>query len=211
MMKKASLLLIAIAMATTIFSSSALAATPDTNDITDHFSFILKRNAIIVNYAVEEDKRLGTYPKGVGAFIAEKQQSDYGEWYYGNKLFGGKDGFIFNGQNVKNMELANIHYGYIGRAAGFAKSQLINNERASQISPSPENWAFNYFSVLGLKGIYWITYGANLYDNKNLQHFNPSFSMIKELNPSKDLLSNDEKQQIKDEMFNIAQKINANK
>ncbi|KIQ77404.1 MULTISPECIES: polymorphic toxin type 44 domain-containing protein [unclassified Bacillus (in: firmicutes)] len=210
-MKKASLLLIAIAMATTIFSSSALAATPDTNDITDHFSFILKRNAIIVNYAVEEDKRLGTYPKGVGAFIAEKQQSDYGEWYYGNKLFGGKDGFIFNGQNVKNMELANIHYGYIGRAAGFAKSQLINNERASQISPSPENWAFNYFSVLGLKGIYWITYGANLYDNKNLQHFNPSFSMIKELNPSKDLLSNDEKQQIKDEMFNIAQKINANK
>ncbi|MEC2715814.1 polymorphic toxin type 44 domain-containing protein [Bacillus cereus] len=210
-MKKASLLLIAIAMATTIFSSSALAATPDTNDITDHFSFILKRNAIIVNYAVEEDKRLGTYPKGVGAFIAEKQQSDYGEWYYGNKLFGGKDGFIFNGQNVKNMELANIHYGYIGRAAGFAKSQLINNERASQISPSPENWAFNYFSVLGLKGIYWIAYGANLYDNKNLQHFNPSFSMIKELNPSKDLLYNDEKQQIKDEMFNIAQKINANK
>ncbi len=211
MMKKASLLLIAIAMATTIFSSSALAATPDTNDISDHFSFILKRNAIIVNYAVEEDKRLGTYPKGVGAFIAEKQQSDYGEWYYGNKLYSGKDGFIFNGQNVKNMELANIHYGYIGRAAGFAKSQLINNERASQISPSPENWAFNYFSVLGLKGIYWITYGANLYDNKNLQHFNPSFSMIEELNPSKDLLSNDEKQQIKNEMFNISQKINANK
>ncbi|PFT30397.1 polymorphic toxin type 44 domain-containing protein [Bacillus cereus] len=210
-MKKASLLLIAIAMATTIFSSSALAATPDTNDITDHFSFILKRNAIIVNYAVEEDKRLGTYPKGVGAFIAEKQQSDYGEWYYGNKLYGGKDGFIFNGQNVKNVELANIHYGYIGRAAGFAKNQLINNERASQISPSPENWAFNYFSVLGLKGIYWITYGANLYDNKNLQHFNPSFSMIEDLNPSKDLLSNDEKQQIKDEMFNISQKINANK
>ncbi|WP_044797035.1 polymorphic toxin type 44 domain-containing protein [Bacillus cereus] len=210
-MKKASLLLIAIAMATTIFSSSALAATPDTNDISDHFSFILKRNAIIVNYAVEEDKRLGTYPKGVGAFIAEKQQSDYGEWYYGNKLYSGKDGFIFNGQNVKNMELANIHYGYIGRAAGFAKSQLINNERASQISPSPENWAFNYFSVLGLKGIYWITYGANLYDNKNLQHFNPSFSMIEELNPSKDLLSNDEKQQIKNEMFNISQKINANK
>lgn len=211
MMKKASLLLIAIAMATTIFSSSALAATPDTNDITDHFSFILKRNAIIVNYAVEEDKRLGTYPKGVGAFIAEKQQSDYGEWYYGNKLYGGKDGFIFNGQNVKNVELANIHYGYMGRAAGFAKSQLLTNERSNQISPLPENWAFNYFSFAGLKGIMWITYGANLYDNKNLQYSNANFSIIEKLDSSENLLSEKEKQQIKDKMLIISQKINKNK
>ncbi|MGW5955891.1 polymorphic toxin type 44 domain-containing protein [Bacillus mycoides] len=210
-MKRVSLLLIVIAITTSVFSGITSAATPNTNDITDHFSYILKRNAIIVSYAVEDDKKLGTYPKGIGAFIAEKQQSNMGEWYYGNKLYGGTDGFIFNGKSVKNVELANVHYGYIGRAAGFTKSQLITNERSNQISPLPENWAFNYFSIAGLKGVYWITYGASLYDNKNLQYSKPSFSMIEGLDPSKNLLSNEEKQQIKDEMFNISQKINKNK
>lgn len=208
-MKRASLLLIAIAIATTIFSNNAVAATPDTNDITDHFSFILKRNAIIVNYAVEEDKRLGTYPKGTGIFIAEKQESNFGEWYYGNKL-NSTNGFIYNGEKVTKLELANIHYGYIGRAAGFSKPQLITLEKSKQISPSPENWASNYFSNLGLKGIYWISYGVNMFDNKNLPYGTAAFSM-NYADESKQMPSSEEKLKVKKEMLEISRKINTNK
>lgn len=209
-MKRASLLLIAIAIATTIFSNNAVAATPDTNDITDHFSFILKRNAIIVNYVVEEDKRLGTYPKGTGTFIAEKQESNFGEWYYGNKL-NSPNGFIYNGEKVTKLDLANIHYGYIGRVAGFSKSQLMTPEGSNQISPLPENWSSNYFHLSGLKGRVWINYGANMFDNKNLPYSTPAFAInyADESQQTNFTLSVEEKLQFKKEMLKISQKINS--
>ncbi|EEM07683.1 hypothetical protein bmyco0003_56510 [Bacillus pseudomycoides] len=212
-MKRALFMLLVLTAITSIFSGAASATTPNTNDITEHFSYILKRNAIIVDYAVEEDKKLGTYPKGVGRFIAEKQQSNLGDWYYGNKLNGGTDGFIFNGQKLTKLELSNIHYGYIGRAAGFSKAQLLTLEGANQISSLPKNWAEKYFNNLGLKGKYWISYGANIWDNKTLSY--PTLSSSFAVNSFNSFetpvtvptLTNEEKQKIHQEMMRISQKI----
>jgi len=123
----------------------ASAQTIPSNEMTSSFSYILKRNALIMAYAAEEAKEEGTYPWSVGLAFAEKVKPG-GEWDYKTKL-GRKKQYIFNGYLMKGEDLGNIHFGYVARAATIPIELIATAEGAALIyhGDKYKGWADSYF------------------------------------------------------------------
>lgn len=135
-------------------------------EMTSSFSYILKRNALIMSYAAEEAKEEGTYPESVGLAFAEKVKPG-GEWDYKTK-FGRKKEFIFNGRLLKGEDLGNIHFGYVARAATIPWELIATAEGAYLVWNSEElkGWADSYFDKPTDEG--GRAYGVFLWDKKAL-------------------------------------------
>ncbi|MDA2650006.1 polymorphic toxin type 44 domain-containing protein [Bacillus cereus] len=161
----------------------ASAQTIPSNEMTSSFSYILKRNALIMAYAAEEAKEEGTYPWSVGLAFAEKVKPG-GEWDYKTK-FGRKKQFIYNGYLMKGEDLGNIHFGYVARAGTIPIELLADIEGAYQIWYSEElkGWADNYFDQENDEA--GRAYGVILWDNKLLPNpQDPPPPPVKPFDPS---------------------------
>ncbi|WIY58773.1 polymorphic toxin type 44 domain-containing protein [Bacillus arachidis] len=142
------------------------AQTIPSNEMTSSFSYILKRNALIMAYAAEEAKEEGTYPWSVGLAFAEKVKPG-GEWDYKTK-FGRKKQFICMGYLMKGEDLGNIHFGYVARAATIPIELIATKEGAYQIwyDEKLKGWADSYFDQPSDET--GRAHGVLLWDNKLL-------------------------------------------
>ncbi|PDX93064.1 hypothetical protein COM78_20725 [Bacillus thuringiensis] len=148
------------------FSSSVFAGTIPPNDLTTTFSYTLKRNALLISYQCEEDKKYGSYPSNTYSFFVNRHL-DGGEWDY-KSVYGSKNTYIFDNRAMTGEDLGNMHFGYIGRALGLTTTQLLSHEEMNKIWSSQfvKDWSKGYFDEV--KDRIWIMKGAQMWDNKTL-------------------------------------------
>ncbi|MCK2157114.1 polymorphic toxin type 44 domain-containing protein [Exiguobacterium sp. 17-1] len=132
-------------------------------NVTSSFSSIMLKNAARVYQYRIEDK---TVPVGTGRFFAKKVQSR-GPWDY-KHAYGATDKYVFGGRTMKGEDLGNMHYGYVGRFAGFTATQLKTIAGVVQIysTTSKVKWYKSYFDDPSDQTS--IIRGINYYNNKNL-------------------------------------------
>ncbi|MBD2869291.1 polymorphic toxin type 44 domain-containing protein [Paenibacillus arenilitoris] len=107
-----------------------------------------------------------TYPFGTGLEFASKVKSG-GVWDY--KLTLGVDTpYKYAGYNVTGEDLGNIHYGFVGRYAGFSKNLLLTAAGAVQIYSGTAHikWYASYFDDPNDQ--HWIDHGIRRFDNGTL-------------------------------------------
>lgn len=142
--------------------SSASAAT----NVTSSYSKKMRTNALhMAYYAYEEKKTSGSYPVGTGKEFASKVRSG-GPWDYKHSYTGT---YTFNGKtSLKGEDLGNMHYGYVGRAAGFSATILKSAAGWYQIhsGTSYKGWYKSYYDDPNDQK--WIKYGISLWDNNSL-------------------------------------------
>ncbi|MED0676190.1 polymorphic toxin type 44 domain-containing protein [Aneurinibacillus thermoaerophilus] len=135
-------------------------------NITSSFSKTLKNNAAYIAYYAMWDKDQGTYPAGTGLEFASKVKSG-GEWDY-KRTLGPSTKYEYNGYAMRGEDLGNVHYGFVGRAAGFAPTILRSAAGAYQIysGTSMPNWWSSYFD--DPIDQQYINFGINMWDNGTL-------------------------------------------
>lgn len=136
------------------------------SNLTKGFSSKLLANGAWMWYYAQTDMSLGTYPIGTGFEFANRVQTN-GIWDY-KQVFTTGYSYTYNGSNVKDQDLGNMHYGYVGRYAGFSRTLLSSAAGAYQIysGTSSPFWYASYFDDPNDQ--YWINYGMNMKDNNNL-------------------------------------------
>lgn len=132
-------------------------------NVTSSFSSIMLDNAARVYQYKITDK---TYPIGTGLYFAKKVKSR-GPWDY-KHAYGATDRYIFGGRSMRGEDLGNMHYGYVGRFAGFSATLLKSTAGAVQIysGTSQGKWYGSYFDDPSDQTS--IVRGISYYDNKNL-------------------------------------------
>lgn len=121
-----------------IFPSSSSAAYPF--DITSTFAPQMQKNALYMAYYALSDKEMGTYPYGTGFEFASKVKSG-GVWDY-KSVFGKDNQYLFAYKSTTGEDLGNIHYGYVGRFAGFPEETLLSVAGAYQIYSGTSSFSF---------------------------------------------------------------------
>ncbi|OEI75434.1 hypothetical protein BG616_15030 [Bacillus subtilis] len=202
-------------------------ASAATKNITTDFSTKIKQNAIKIAYYAMNDS---TYPIGTGREFASKVKTG-GPWDYKLK-YGPKKKYIFDTKggcyNPTGEDLGNIHYGYVGRAAGFSDSFLRTAAGAYQIysGTSKVKWYKSYFD--DPKDQKMIDLGLRLYKNNwlitnwskaslssksvgtfTVQSVSPK--TITNLDKQFDVLSDKEKKEIRERAIKNAKLIKAGK
>lgn len=135
-------------------------------DISTSFSKVLKKNAAYIAYYALNEKPLGTYPLATGEYFA-KQVKTGGPWDY--KLeYGVNTPYKFLGATRTGEDLGNIHYGYVGRGAGFSATILKTAAGAYQIYSGTAHlgWYDTYFD--DPRDQKMIINGIDLWDNDSL-------------------------------------------
>lgn len=178
----------------------------DYTNITSSFSYTMKRNALEMAYAAQEDRNLGSYPAGVGLSFVQHVKTG-GPWDYKLQFRGH---YNFNGRVLAPEDIGNMHYGYVGRAAGFTRSLLSTAAGAYQIysGTSHLGWADSYYDDPNDQA--WISYGMNLWDNRSLAK-----SFARSTTPNTDALyqeavrtlTPEEKNRIKEEMKEYSKQV----
>jgi len=171
----------------------------DYPDITSSFSQKMISNAANIAYYAQVEKGQGTYPLATGEYFASKVKSG-GAWDY-KRTYGTSSLYYFKGNIKSGEDLGNMHYGYVGRAAGFSSTILKTAAGAYQIysGTSYIGWYNSYFD--DPRDQTQITYGISLWDNNTLR----SISMSAEsLIPT---LSDEEKEKIKQQVIEDVKKI----
>jgi hypothetical protein len=146
----------------TSYTTKVHAAVP-TPDITSEFSYKMRKNALYMAYYALNDK---TYPLGTGLEFASKVRPN-GEWDY-KRTYGAATTYIFGGMTVRGEDLGNMHYGYVGSAAGFSPTILKTAAGAVQIysGTSYIGWYKTYFD--DPRDQTFISKGINYWENGNL-------------------------------------------
>jgi Bacterial toxin 44 len=142
------------------------------NNITSSFSNTMLKNAATIAYYAMNEKKRGTYPIGTGDYFASMVKSR-GPWDY-KHAYGTTTKYVYNGKSITGEGLGNMHYGYVGRAAGFSSTILKAAAGAVQIysGTSYVGWYKSYFDDPNDQ--YWITYGIGLW-GKDLPKSSPSY------------------------------------
>ncbi|CAH1058966.1 polymorphic toxin type 44 domain-containing protein [Paenibacillus pseudetheri] len=178
-------------------STSVLAAdiTPyedPVENITSEFSGKMRSNAAyIAYYAYTEQHDFGTYPLMTGEEFVAKVKSG-APWDY--KLpYGYSKKWLFGGLVTTGEDLGNIHYGYVGRAAGFSENVLKTAAGVYQIYSGTAHigWASSYFD--DPKDQIAIQRGLNYWTNSNLPS---TFTLTLERQELIDTLTQDQKEEI---------------
>ncbi|WP_179861559.1 polymorphic toxin type 44 domain-containing protein [Bacillus toyonensis] len=190
-------------------NSSIIARNQASNytNITSSFSYTMKRNALEMAYAAQEDRNLGSYPAGVGLKFVQHVKSG-SDWDYKRQF--GYGYYNFNGRVLAAEDIGNMHYGYVGRAAGFTRSLLSTAAGAYQIYSGTSNfaWADSYYDDPNDQA--WISYGMDLWDNRSLAK-----SFARSTTPNTDALyqeavrtlTSEEKNRIKEEMKEYSKQV----
>ncbi|MEC0247017.1 polymorphic toxin type 44 domain-containing protein [Paenibacillus chitinolyticus] len=100
-----------------------------------------------------------------------------GPWDY-KKDYKNADGYGFGGNWMRGEDIGNMHYGYVGRAAGFSNTLLSSAAGAYQIYSGTASlgWWNSYFDDPMDQAFFNL--GVNYWNNKNLPtQWPPSFSV----------------------------------
>lgn len=181
-------------------------------EITSQFSSVMKRNSLLMAYAAYEAKQLNAPETAVTYFIEKvrtKGPWDY-KWQYTGK-------YIYQGRKCTGEDLGNMHYGYIGRAGGFAPKLLETAAGAYQVKEwnTRFEWISSYFDDPNDQA--WIKFGIQLWDNKSLpKGFGITSSQAKVnqdvlYQEAVDTLTAKEKTKIKEDIKQIYKDIKENK
>ncbi len=121
----------------------------------------MNSNAANIAYYAIVDSEQGTYPIGTGEYFASRVKSN-GIWDY-KRTYGTKNQYDFNKWTMTGEDIGNMHYGYVGRAAGFSENLLKTAAGAYQIysGTSTVKWYDSYFDDPNDQ--IWIQYGFNLF------------------------------------------------
>ena len=170
-------------------------------DITTSFSLLMSQNAAYMAYYAYIDQQQLTYP--LGTLNEFRDKVTYGAVWDYKLTFGYSTPYIYNGWNSNGESLGNMHYGYIGRAAGF--SRLVLEGAAGIAGISVGNIELLYFPTFfdDPNDNSWIQIGENLFDWNSLPATSASNYLITTPNNEGmvdtslfDLLSDKEKQEI---------------
>lgn len=158
-------LAMSILSVTPIVSAETTSSTirPFADEITDEFADLMLDNAAYIGYYALSEERNGTWPLYTGTEFASKVRSR-GAWDY-KRVYGARTSYYFDGLRLKGEDLGNMHYGFVGRSAGFPKSWLRSAAGAYQIysGTSYIGWYNSYFDDPNDQK--WINDGMNRYDN----------------------------------------------
>lgn len=185
------------------------------NNITSGYSLTMAQNGAWMWYYAQTDVEQGTYPIGTGFEFADRVRSG-GVWDYKQ---GFQKGYLYNynGSSVIGEDLGNMHYGYIGRYAGFGRTLLSSAAGAYQIYSG--TWQINWYSTYfdDPNDQHWIDYGMNMFDYNGLPtasssaapssssaSFDPTLFKPEEID---NLLTPEEKKKIKDLAIENSKKI----
>ncbi|NMF01012.1 hypothetical protein HF838_22625 [Aneurinibacillus aneurinilyticus] len=145
------------------FDAQVMASYPG---ITSSFSKTLRKNAAYMAYYAMNEQKQGTYPIATGKEFATQVKTG-GPWDY--KLsFGPAKKYVYNGYAMRGEDLGNVHYGFVGRAAGFQTFLLRSAAGAYQICSltSHKDWASSYFDD-PIDQLY-INFGIDMWDNNTI-------------------------------------------
>ncbi|ARU61141.1 hypothetical protein CBW65_08930 [Tumebacillus avium] len=177
-MKTKNLLLTALAVSSifTFSTNSSFAATNSTTtpevelpigeDLTYSFTTTMRKNAAyMAYYAMNEQDYQQTYPIATGKEFASKVRTG-GVWDY-KQYYGSTVQYLYNGLYVTGADVGNMHYGFVGRGAGFSDTLLKTAAGAYQIysGTSYIGWYSSYFD--DPRDQYWINYGISMYNNNS--------------------------------------------
>lgn len=161
--------IIALLLLLTVGSTSAFAngitpySTPPLgDDVTSSFTKKMRDNALYIMYFAMNDT---VYPLATGEFFASQVKTG-GPWDY-KLAYGPTLHWVYNGLDMTGEDLGNMHYGFVGRAAGFSTTILRTAAGAYQIYSGTAhlNWYSTYFDDPNDQK--WITYGMNMWDNSS--------------------------------------------
>ncbi|MDD9150920.1 polymorphic toxin type 44 domain-containing protein [Sporolactobacillus sp. CQH2019] len=133
-------------------------------DYTNRFRSILHSNANQMSYYVVGGYFLAGM-RGTGDLIFAENERQGGKWDYKRK-YGYYDKYRFRGKIITGDDFGNIHYGYVGKAAGFSDRtletyggivQVIGNKRINKA------WYRTYYDEP--KDNTMIRYGIWLYNH----------------------------------------------
>lgn len=131
-------------------------------NVTSSFSLTMRKNAAYIAYYAYNEEQQGTYPIGTGEEFASKVKTG-GPWDY-KQTFGSNIQYIYNDNVVFGEDLGNMHYGYVGRGAGFSDTLLKSAAGAYQIysGTSSIKWYASYFDDPNDQK--WIQYGIDMWN-----------------------------------------------
>ncbi len=115
----------------------------DGGDITKSFSNEMLYNAGYMSQYMLFDKQKGTYPVLTGMEFAERVKSG-GVWDFKRTY---TKYYTFDGMFISGEYIGNMHYGFVGRGAGFSRNLLSSAAGAYQIysGTSSIKWYKSYF------------------------------------------------------------------
>ncbi|WP_110930748.1 polymorphic toxin type 44 domain-containing protein [Paenibacillus bouchesdurhonensis] len=200
-------LLLVFSISSQVFAEIRPLAEP-IDDMTYDFSKHMRDNAAYIAYfAYTEQRDFGTYPFGTGFEFAEHVKPG-GDWDY-KTTYGYSAKYKFNGLVTTGEDFGNIHYAYVGRAAGFSELLLKSAAGAVQIyaGTSQLKWYATFFDDPTDQAA--IQRGFNYWTNKNLP--NPyTFRLTDETKALIDTLTDQEKQEIRKRVQAVSEKIKNN-
>ncbi|ASS74569.1 hypothetical protein CIG75_05890 [Tumebacillus algifaecis] len=210
------LLLTTLAVATvlSVTTTSSFAATnlvtpeaqvPIGEDLTNSFTTTMRKNAAyMAYYAMNEQNYQGTYPVLTGQEFASKVRTG-GVWDY-KQYYGGTVQYMYNGLYVTGADVGNMHYGFVGRGAGFPDTLLKTAAGAYQIYSGTWyiGWYSSYFD--DPRDQYWINYGIGMYNNNSWPR-TISFNSTQIDTSLFNLLSDQEKKEIRNKVIKDAEKL----
>ncbi|MGG0754907.1 polymorphic toxin type 44 domain-containing protein [Brevibacillus laterosporus] len=170
-----------------------------TEDITTEFAKKMRDNAAYMAYYAMNEEKQGTYPLATGKKFASKVKSR-GEWDY-KREYGTRTSYYFDSHFLYGEDLGNMHYGFVGRAAGFSKKILKVAAGAVQIysGTSYIGWYDSYFD--DPEDQEWIIFGIDMFDDNSL----PTVRSLVET------LSDEEKKAIEEEVKKDVEEIRKEK
>jgi hypothetical protein len=211
-MKKSKFFKVTSALAMTFTLSANIASSASAyTDITKSFSQKLDNNALNIAYYAYEEKELGTYPASTGFYFASKVKTG-GDWDYKRSYGYSSKKWVYRGNTLTGEDVGNMHYGYVGRAAGFGTTVLKTAAGAYQIysGTSSAGWYKSYFDDPNDQK--WIIYGIDMWNHGMLPDYRSMSLQASEPLPIEmylnfDLLSNEEKEKIKAKVKDDVEKL----
>ncbi|MGG0369807.1 polymorphic toxin type 44 domain-containing protein [Priestia endophytica] len=176
MKKKYTIVIVALTLCLSLSSIFTSNKADAATDVTTSYSKILAENALdMAYYAYRERELSSTYPIATGQYFASKVKTG-GPWDYKRKYTGS---YIYRGNNVKGEDLGNIHYGYVGSAAGFSVTTLKSAAGAYQIKSSTAKvkWYSTYFDDPNDQK--WISYGITMWQYGTLPDYSSALRTSK--------------------------------
>ncbi|GGG13963.1 hypothetical protein GCM10010912_67970 [Paenibacillus albidus] len=181
-----------LSVSTNVFAAEVTPNADPVENITSEFSGKMRSNAAyMAYYAYTETRDFGTYPVMTGEEFVSKVKTR-GPWDY-KFPYGYSKPWIFAGVTTTGEDLGNIHYGYVGRAAGFTDLILKSAAGVYQIYSGTYHigWYASYFD--DPKDQIAIQRGLNYWANGNLPS---TFSLTQERQELIDTLTEEQKQEI---------------
>ena len=132
------------------------------SNITSGYTQTMAQNGAWMWSYAQVDVQQGTYPIGTGYEFVNRVKTN-GVWDY-KQVFTSGYSYNYNGSSVSDEDLGNMHYGYVGRFAGFGRTLLSSAAGVYQICSGTwqTSWYSTYFDDPNDQ--HWIDYGMNMYD-----------------------------------------------